>query len=93
MLEEKSNEARSAVDQWLLTSSDDTVSEIVEEAVVLASKGVEADNSAAYSFAAFSAVALAAAGVYLYGKKNVAKEVSVSKQSLLSVDDEEFQQC
>ena len=82
-----------------MTTGNDTVTEIVEEAVVtdaavaLASKGVQADNSAAYSFAAFSAVALAAAGVYLYGKKNVVKEITVSKESLLVADDEEFTQC
>lgn len=81
-----------------MTTGNDTVTDMVEEATVaeasvtLASKGVQADNSAAYSFAAFSAVALAAAGVYLYGKKNVVKEITVSKESLLVADDEEFTQ-
>jgi hypothetical protein len=39
------------------------------EAVVLATKGVESNNSYAYGFAAIGAVAAAAAGIALYNKK------------------------
>ena len=65
---------------------------VAEDSVMLASHGTEQSNSSAYSFVAFSAVALAAAGVYLYGKKNEVK-VAAKKETLLSADNDEFQQC
>ena len=81
------------MDEWLQANSNNSVAEpVAEDSVMLASHGAEQSNSSAYSFAAFSAIALAAAGVYLYGKKNEVK-VTANKEDLLSTVDDEFQQC
>ena len=75
-------------------TEDDFSMDINNSTMVLAAEGAEQSNSSSYTFAAFSAVALAAAGAYLYSKKSVKSVNAVVKESLLGEEqDEEFVQC